>query len=120
MPGRWCLPGLSTLGIQFPTSSLSSPKKTAEKSARERERESYESLWLYQILQVSFCARSPHVVQAAATMGTGADEVGEEGAALQSLGKAHKQPSILRNPPCHIPHQQVPEKPAHSANLMAA
>lgn len=48
-----------------------------ENSRKICERESYESLWLYRILQVSFCARSPHVVQAAATMGTGADKVGE-------------------------------------------
>lgn len=75
---------------------------------------------MYWILQVSFCAGSPHTTQAAATMGTGAEEEGEQGAALQGLGKAHKQPSTLRHPPCHPSHKQVPEKPAHSANLIAA
>lgn len=76
-----------------------------QENSRKICEKSYESLWLYWILQVSFCARSPQVVQAAATMGTAVDEGVE-------------QPSTLRNPPCHVPHQQVPEKSAHSANLM--
>lgn len=49
---------------------------------RERERECYESLWMYSSLQVSFCAGSPHIMQAAAAMGTGVEEAGEQGAAL--------------------------------------
>lgn len=42
-------------------------------------------------------------MQAAATLDTGTDEGGEQGAAFQSLGKAHKQPSTPRNTPCHHP-----------------
>lgn len=50
--------------------------------------ESYESLWLYWILQVSFCAGSPKVVQAAATTGTAADEGGEQGSSPPAPGES--------------------------------
>lgn len=97
--------------MQFPPSSLSILEKTAEKSVRRVTRacgciEFYKSPFV------------PGASKLCRQLLPRALPWMKEGSSLEHVGKACKQPSTSRNPPCHAPHQQVPEKSAHSANLM--